>query len=216
MVILALAGTLLLSVMAYRFSKPVPSVSEKPLSAPIWETFARISPATPLPNQNVPVPDVPDLQVTQSTEPVIILPPSWDLLQWEPYYRNQLTVPDMSFDIQSDSMYQRDASSAVRTLSPVTLNVYQPLDVGYWQTFRPTVSAGVGVLSQSMDSHEYQDTQREVRALLHFGIGAEWMPTDRVLFRLGYDYFRLPVSSSLNPNMPERDHAISLGLEIKF
>jgi opacity protein-like surface antigen len=132
----------------------------------------------------------------------------------------QLSVAEQksAFDnwsLSSDSFLLRDPMQATRTtITPIVLSFLQPLRFANWETLRPVVNVGVGFLRQTVEGGG--ETQSEMLPMLRAGIGAEWEPVKQVFFRINYEYSRIPVESALNPDLPERDHAIQTGVEIKF
>ncbi|MDR2844743.1 MAG: hypothetical protein LBV28_01475 [Puniceicoccales bacterium] len=136
---------------------------------------------------------------------------------WSPVYVAPTTAPTWDWAVQTSSIMLREADqAALTTLAPVMFSVVRPLNFGDWKTFRPTLSAGVGVLSLTREGRDVGETQHELRPMLHVGIGAEWAPSQNVTLRLGYDYLQLPVESSLNPDLPEQGHSVQVGVEVKF
>ena len=134
--------------------------------------------------------------------------------EWQLMAYTASQEPGLSFGVDSDSYVRRNDSGALTTVSPVAVMLSQPLDFGMWNTVRPTARMGLGVVHQSRGDGDAMES--EMRAMVKMGLGAEWTPTDWMLFRLGYEYSILPVGSELNPDLPEKDHNVSVGVEFKF
>ena len=96
----------------------------------------------------------------------------------------------------------------------MVLSFLQPLHIPNLETLRPVVSVGAGFLRQTLESG--REVQTEMLPVLRAGFGAEWEPLKQVFFRINYEYSRIPVESNLTPDLPEREHAIQTGVEIKF
>ncbi|MDR2862837.1 MAG: hypothetical protein LBV54_03015 [Puniceicoccales bacterium] len=145
------------------------------------------------------------------------LPETQNVPEWEPIYMPDIEIPAWDWELQTSSIMLRDTDQAVlTTLSPVMFSVLHPINIHKWETFRPVLSAGVGVLSQMREGGVGGDEQYELRTMFHVGVGAEWRPLENVIFHLDYDYSRIPGGSALNPDIPEQGHSIQLGVEVKF
>lgn len=137
-----------------------------------------------------------------------------NMLGWHLAVRQEQEEASWGFDLESDSYVQRGNDTHLTTVSPVALMLSQPVDFGFWENFRTAARMGVGVVHQFRETDDAVES--EMRTLVRMGLGAEWTPTDWMLFRMGYEYSLLPVHSTLNPEMPTQDHTVSLGVEFKF
>jgi opacity protein-like surface antigen len=72
------------------------------------------------------------------------------------------------------------------------------------------------MLEEGNGSEGYE-SRLEILPLLKAGVGLEWKATDNVLFHLQYDYTRRPLESTLTPgSIPEHEHAVKIGVELRF
>jgi hypothetical protein len=124
--------------------------------------------------------------------------------------------PLWDWNLSSDPILLRDPEQATRTtLTPVVFSLQRAIQIRDWDAFRPVFSVGAGVLRQTIESGG-TTPQSEMLPMLRAGLGAEWEPFNQVILRLRYEYTRFPSESVLNPALPDRDHAIQTGVEIKF
>jgi hypothetical protein len=137
----------------------------------------------------------------------------------KPVFAHQQTRSVWDWNVSTESMHSREqGSSTLATLTPVTFTISRVIAPRGWRVFRPTVTAGTGVLRHTLEGRDVGDEgmKQELLPLVRAGLGAEWNWNDNVIFKLNYDYTRLPVESSLVPSMPERQHSINLGVELRF
>jgi hypothetical protein len=124
------------------------------------------------------------------------------------------------FDVATSTEILRpDEMSARATRIPVSLLVSRAFQFRSLQSLRPVLSAGAGVLSQTLEerSENGLESQREFLPLFKAGIGFEWQPTDQFRFYFRYDYSIMPWESSLTPgSIPGREHSVKAGIEWRF
>ena len=141
-------------------------------------------------------------------------------VSWEPVLTAPAVASGWGWDVVlPSSVSLRDGKEGtVTTLSPVTLSVLRSLNLGNWTSFRPVVSAGVGVLRQLREGRDEGGRllQHEMLPMFRLGLGAEWLPSENLIFRFDYGYSVLPVDSTLNPDLPDRGHSLLMGVEVKF
>ncbi|MDR2429917.1 MAG: hypothetical protein LBD14_03310 [Puniceicoccales bacterium] len=141
-------------------------------------------------------------------------------ISWEPVLMAPAVVSGWGWDVALPSSVQKrdEREGTVTTLSPVTLTVLRSLNFGSWNSFRPVVSAGVGVLRQLREGRDEGGRllQHETLPMFRLGIGAEWTPAEDLIFRFDYGYSVLPVDSTLNPDLPDRGHSLLMGVELRF
>jgi len=122
------------------------------------------------------------------------------------------------WDLSAESSYSRqEGSSTLTTLTPVTLSVTRAFAFRSWRSFRPSVSAGAGVLRQTIEGRDIgPEPRQELLPLLRAGLGAEWIWSGSARLKIQYDYMRLPVESSIAPDLSDHLHSVNLGVELRF
>jgi len=121
-------------------------------------------------------------------------------------------------DVDASSETKRAAEqAAVATRAPVSILDSRAFNIRGYEGLRPSISAGAGVLSQTLDGGDSTGGERtEFLPLLKAGIGIEWQATQNFHLNLRYDYTQLPFDSALTPGLPEREHSLKVGVEFRF
>jgi hypothetical protein len=146
-------------------------------------------------------------------------PADWRVPDSALKYVPHAEVQSWNWEVQTHSttLPRETNQASITTVSPVTLSFLYLINTFHESRFRPTISAGAGVLRQTKEGRDIgADPKNELLPLLHAGFGAEWEPFEWLIFRINYDYSQLPMESTLTPNMPDKGHAVQVGLEVKF
>jgi hypothetical protein len=121
---------------------------------------------------------------------------------------------DLDINADSTPFHNNDART---TLTPIVGSVQFSPHLRNSSTFRPQFNLGAGMLLQTIETPGADGRVRnEYIPLLRAGIGAEWRPLDQLRIHFRYEYSHLTNASSLNPTLPEREHSLQTGVEIKF
>lgn len=148
---------------------------------------------------------------TEADSPSLLSAIAWN---WE---HTESAKSRWGWDVSTSTVTLRPESDAtLATRSPILLTLTRTIGPDSWESFRPMVSAGLGVLNQTREGRDYGERQREFLPIWHAGIGAEWEPSEDLILRFNYDYTQSPVESVLIPQLPTQLHSLQMGVELRF
>lgn len=138
------------------------------------------------------------------------------VLEWN-WEQAEKAKSQWAWDVSTATITLRpEGDATLATRSPVLLTLTRTIGPNTWESFRPMVSAGLGILNQTREGREYGERQYEFLPIWYAGIGAEWEPFEDLILRFNYDYTQSPVESSLMPQLPTRSHSLQMGVELRF